>query len=207
MRSEEAADVLLNDARLSPVARDAHKDARFAGASVYERQVVANTASKAAMMDLPDRRPRSNHSSRTGPEGNVERWVSGAKYTMVLITQIEGMRGFEHAPPRRPSVGPERRAENTIHERMAAHGHTAGQQVLVVNLPKMGRVMLSGDLYHFREEREQRVLPHSLEHDREKSRQSRVRLEAWATQNNVPIWIEHDTRLYATLKKAPAYLE
>jgi hypothetical protein len=55
----------------------------------------------------------------------------------------------------------------------------AGQQVLVVNLPKMGRVMLSGDLYHFREEREQRVLPHSLEHDRKKSRQSRVRLEAW----------------------------
>jgi hypothetical protein len=50
-------------------------------------------------------------------------------------------------------------------------------------------------------------LPHSLEDDREKSRQSRVRLEAWATQNNVPIWIEHDTRLYATLKKAPAYLE
>jgi glyoxylase-like metal-dependent hydrolase (beta-lactamase superfamily II) len=28
---------------------------------------------------------------------------------------------------------------------MAAHGHTAGQQVLVVNLPKMGRVMLPGD--------------------------------------------------------------
>jgi N-acyl homoserine lactone hydrolase len=90
---------------------------------------------------------------------------------------------------------------------MAAHGHTAGQQVLVVSLPKMGRVMLAGDLYHFREEREQRVLPHSLEHDKEKSRQSRVRLETWAKQHNVPIWIAHDTRLYATLKKAPAYLE
>ncbi len=90
---------------------------------------------------------------------------------------------------------------------MAAHGHTAGQQVLVVNLPKMGRIMLSGDLYHFREEREQQVLPHTLEYDKEQSRLARIRLEAWATKNNVPVWIEHDTRLYAGLKKAPAYLE
>jgi N-acyl homoserine lactone hydrolase len=90
---------------------------------------------------------------------------------------------------------------------MPAHGHTAGQQVLVVNLPKMGRVMLSGDLYHFQEEREQQVLPHTLEYDKEQSRLSRVRLEAWAKKNNVPVWIEHDTRLYAKLKKAPAYLE
>jgi glyoxylase-like metal-dependent hydrolase (beta-lactamase superfamily II) len=90
---------------------------------------------------------------------------------------------------------------------MAAHGHTAGQQVLVVNFPKMGRIMLSGDLYHFREEREQQVLPHTLEYDKEASRLSRVRLEAWAKANNVPVWIEHDTRLYAGLKKAPAYIE
>jgi glyoxylase-like metal-dependent hydrolase (beta-lactamase superfamily II) len=90
---------------------------------------------------------------------------------------------------------------------MAAHGHTAGHQVLVVNLPRTGRVMLSGDLYHFREEREQQVLPATLEHDKEKSRQSRVKLEAWAKKHNVPIWIEHDNRLYDTLKKAPAYVE
>lgn len=90
---------------------------------------------------------------------------------------------------------------------MAAHGHTAGQQVLVVNLPKTGRVMLSGDLYHFREEREQQVLPATLEYDKEASRRSRVKLEAWAKKNNVPVWIEHDNRLYATLKKAPAYVE
>jgi N-acyl homoserine lactone hydrolase len=90
---------------------------------------------------------------------------------------------------------------------MAAHGHTAGQQVLVLKLPKTGRIMLAGDLYHFREEREQQVLPHTLEYDKEASRQSRIRLEAWAKTNNVPMWIEHDTRLYATLKKAPAYLE
>lgn len=90
---------------------------------------------------------------------------------------------------------------------MAAHGHTAGQQVLVVNLPKTGKIMLSGDLYHFREEREQQVLPATLEHDKEKSRQSRIKLEAWAKKNKVPVWIEHDNRLYAELKKAPDYLE
>lgn len=90
---------------------------------------------------------------------------------------------------------------------MAAYGHTAGQQVLVVNLPKMGKVMLSGDLYHFREEREQQILPATLEHNKENSRQARLKLEAWARKNKVPVWIEHDTRLYATQKKAPAYLE
>jgi glyoxylase-like metal-dependent hydrolase (beta-lactamase superfamily II) len=90
---------------------------------------------------------------------------------------------------------------------LAAHGHTAGQQVLVVRLPKTGRVMLSGDLYHFREERERQVVPATLEYDREASRRSRVKIEAWAKEHNVPIWIEHDTRHYATLKKAPAYVE
>ena len=89
----------------------------------------------------------------------------------------------------------------------AAPGHTAGQQVLILNLPKTGRVMLSGDLYHFREERTQQVLPATLEFDKEQSRASRVMIEAYMKKNNIPLWIEHDTRLYATMKKAPNYIE
>jgi glyoxylase-like metal-dependent hydrolase (beta-lactamase superfamily II) len=89
----------------------------------------------------------------------------------------------------------------------AAPGHTAGQQVLLLNLPKTGRVMLAGDLYHFREEREQQVLPHTLEYDKEASRASRVKIEEYIKRNKIPMWLEHDTRLYATLKKAPAYVE
>lgn len=90
---------------------------------------------------------------------------------------------------------------------MAAPGHTAGQQVLLLNLPKTGRVMLAGDLYHFREERAGQVLPHTLEFDKEQSRASRVKIEDYVRKNNIPMWIEHDTRLYETLKKAPNYIE
>jgi N-acyl homoserine lactone hydrolase len=89
----------------------------------------------------------------------------------------------------------------------AAPGHTAGQQVLILNLPKTGRVMLAGDLYHFREERALQVLPHTLEFDKEQSRASRVMIEAYIKKNNIPMWIEHDSRLYATMKKAPNYIE
>ena len=89
----------------------------------------------------------------------------------------------------------------------AAHGHTAGQQVLIVKLPKTGPVMLAGDLYHFREERAQQVLPKNLEFDKDASRASRVRIEEYVKKNNMPMWLDHDSRLYATLKKAPGYIE
>ena len=89
----------------------------------------------------------------------------------------------------------------------AAHGHTAGQQMLILNLPKTGRVMLAGDLYHFREERAAQVLPKNLEFDKDASRASRVRIEEYVKKNNIPMWLDHDSRLYATLKKAPGYIE
>ena len=89
----------------------------------------------------------------------------------------------------------------------AAPGHTAGQQMLILNLPKTGRVMLSGDLYHFREERAQQVLPSTLEFDKEQSRASRVMIEAYVKKNNIPLWIDTIRACYATLKKAPNYIE
>jgi glyoxylase-like metal-dependent hydrolase (beta-lactamase superfamily II) len=88
-----------------------------------------------------------------------------------------------------------------------APGHTAAQQVLILNLPKTGKVMLAGDLYHFREEREQQVLPAALEYSNDDSRASRVKIEEYIKKNNIPMWIEHDSRLYTTLKKAPNYIE
>ena len=89
----------------------------------------------------------------------------------------------------------------------SAPGHTAGHQVLILSLPKTGRVMLAGDLYHFREERAQQVLPANLEYDKEQSRASRVKIEDYIKKNNIPMWLDHDSRLYATLKKAPNYIE
>ena len=88
-----------------------------------------------------------------------------------------------------------------------APGHTPGQQVLVVKLPKKGRVMVGGDLYHLRQERAAQAVPTKLEYDVAQSRASRAKIEEYVKRNNIPLWLVHDSRLYATLPKAPAYIE
>ena len=123
------------------------------------------------MMLLPLRRPSSNHNSRTGPEGNVERWVSGAmtRWSSSLRSRAcAALSTHRHvAQVSAPNVEPRTRFMSV----RLRTGTPLVSRVLVVNLPKMGRVMLSGDsVITSGEEREQRVLPHSLEHDREKSR-------------------------------------
>ena len=81
-----------------------------------------------------------------------------------------------------------------------------GQQVLIVKLPKTGPVMLAGDLYHFREERAGQFVPRG-EADREQSRASRKAIEDYIEKRGIQLWIEHDTRLYETLKPSPDFLE
>jgi N-acyl homoserine lactone hydrolase len=84
-------------------------------------------------------------------------------------------------------------------------GHTPGHQSLYVKLAKTGGVMLSGDLYHYPEERSLDRMPEA-----EKSRQtaaSRAALEAFMKQVNAELWIEHDISLFSRQKKAPAYYD
>ncbi len=88
----------------------------------------------------------------------------------------------------------------------AAPGHTPGQQVLILRLPETGPVMLAGDLYHFPEEREAQIVP-VIEFDKDQSRATRVLIEEYVKANAMPLWIEHDAHLYATLKKSPGYIE
>lgn len=88
----------------------------------------------------------------------------------------------------------------------SAPGHTPGQQVLIVKLPKTGPVMLAGDLYHFREERAAKIVPRG-EPDKKQSLASRERIEDYIKRRGIPLWIEHDTRLYETLKHSPSYIE
>lgn len=88
----------------------------------------------------------------------------------------------------------------------AAPGHTPGHQVLVLRLPETGPVMLAGDLYHFPEEREAQLVP-VIEFDREQSRATRVKIEEYVRRHSMPLWIEHDAHLYATLAKSPDYIE
>jgi len=89
----------------------------------------------------------------------------------------------------------------------AAPGHTPGHQVLVLRLPRTGRVMLSGDLYHFVAERTHHRRPPDNEFNVEQSAQSRATIEAYLKKTGTTLWIQHDFLSNAKLKKAPAYYD
>jgi len=85
-------------------------------------------------------------------------------------------------------------------------GHTPGHQSLLVKLPRTGAILLSGDLYHYPEERTAKTMP-GFELDREKTTASRAIVEAIIERTHAQLWIEHDILGYARLKKAPAYYD
>jgi N-acyl homoserine lactone hydrolase len=85
-------------------------------------------------------------------------------------------------------------------------GHTPGHQVLYVKLAKTGGVVLSGDLYHYPEERTLNRLP-VAEFDQDQTRRSREALEVFLKQTGAQLWIQHDLVAHAKLKKAPEYYD
>ena len=87
-----------------------------------------------------------------------------------------------------------------------AYGHTPGHQVLYVKLAKAGPVLLSGDLYHYQEERNTDKTP-TFEFDRERSLASRASIEAFIKRTGAQLWIEHDLANFNKQKKAPSYYE
>jgi glyoxylase-like metal-dependent hydrolase (beta-lactamase superfamily II) len=89
----------------------------------------------------------------------------------------------------------------------AAPGHTPGHQVLVLNLAKTGRVMIAGDLYHYPPERTFRRQPPDNEFNVGESAASRAMIEEYLKKTKTAIWIEHDFRANAKLKKSPAFYE
>jgi N-acyl homoserine lactone hydrolase len=89
----------------------------------------------------------------------------------------------------------------------AAPGHTPGHQVLVLKLASTGRVMLSGDLYHYPQEREFHRDPPDNEFSVQQSASSRVKIEEYLQKTKTTLWIEHDFAANAKLKKAPDFYE
>lgn len=88
----------------------------------------------------------------------------------------------------------------------AAPGHTPGHQILYVKLAKMGGVVLSGDLYHYSQQRTlDRVT--TFDFDQAQTRASRVTIEAFLKKTGAQLWITHDFTANARLKKAPDYYE
>lgn len=85
-------------------------------------------------------------------------------------------------------------------------GHTPGHQVLLVNLAETGPVLLSGDLYHFRESRALRRVP-VFNHDAATTFDSMDKIEALLRSRGATLWIEHDKALADSLRKAPQYYQ
>ena len=85
-------------------------------------------------------------------------------------------------------------------------GHTPGHNVLFLKLKKTGPVVLSGDLYHYPEERTLNRLP-VADFNKEQTAASRAELEIFLKKTGAQLWIEHDIIGNAKLKKAPAFYE
>jgi len=89
----------------------------------------------------------------------------------------------------------------------AAPGHTPAHQVLILKLARTGAVMLSGDLYHYPEERTFKRAPPDNEFNVQQSAASRQVIEAYLAKTKMPLWIEHDYEFIAKLKKPPEYYD
>lgn len=89
---------------------------------------------------------------------------------------------------------------------VSAPGHTPGHQTLLINLAKTGPVLLSGDLYHFRESRMLRRVP-KFNYDAAASLRSIDGIEALLEKTGATLWIEHDKAFADTLRKAPEFYE
>jgi N-acyl homoserine lactone hydrolase len=87
-----------------------------------------------------------------------------------------------------------------------AAGHTPGHQVLYVRLPRTGGVVLSGDLYHYPEERSLGRIP-TFEADQAQTAAARAGIDAFLKQSGAQLWIQHDYTATAKLRKSPAYYE
>ena len=85
-------------------------------------------------------------------------------------------------------------------------GHTPGHNVLFVKLAKTGPVVISGDLYHYPEERSLHRVP-TFDVDPKQTAASRTALDTFMKGANAQLWIQHDLAATAKLKKAPAYYD
>jgi glyoxylase-like metal-dependent hydrolase (beta-lactamase superfamily II) len=80
-------------------------------------------------------------------------------------------------------------------------GHTPGHHCLLVKLPQMGPVVLSGDLMHFRENYESNGVP-AFNTDRAQTLASLERVKKIAANSKATVIIQHDAR---DLDKLPAF--
>jgi N-acyl homoserine lactone hydrolase len=87
-----------------------------------------------------------------------------------------------------------------------AAGHTPGHQVLVVNLPRRGPVLLTGDMVHLVYSWEKSIVP-GFNFDVEQSRRTIAQMKDYVAKTGTQVWVNHDKEQHASLPKSPAYVE
>jgi len=84
-------------------------------------------------------------------------------------------------------------------------GHTPGHQVLFIDLPEHGPTLLSGDMYHFQENRDGKVVP-GFNHDIPQSKTAIADFEAFAKAKKATVYIQHEPADFAKMPVAPKAL-
>ena len=85
-------------------------------------------------------------------------------------------------------------------------GHSPGHQVLFLKLAKTGPILLSGDLYHYPEERTLNKVP-TTEFNVAQTAASRAAVDAFLKKTGAQLWIQHDFTANAKLRKSPDFYE
>lgn len=78
--------------------------------------------------------------------------------------------------------------------------------MLFVKLSNTGPVLLSGDLYHYPEERTRGRIPNQ-EFNPKQTSASRTAIEVFLKKTGAQLWIQHDYIGNTKLRKAPAYYD
>jgi glyoxylase-like metal-dependent hydrolase (beta-lactamase superfamily II) len=85
-------------------------------------------------------------------------------------------------------------------------GHTPGHQALYLNLVEAGSVLLTGDLYHFEENRDTRGVP-SFNYSVEETLKSMDEFEAFVKEKKAKVYIQHSADDFNALPKYPKFLK
>lgn len=84
-------------------------------------------------------------------------------------------------------------------------GHSPGHQSLFVDLPKTGPVLLSGDLYHFKENRDNYGIP--VWNSKKETIHSFALIDTLLEKTKASLWIQHDKEQYDALRHSPLFYE
>lgn len=85
-----------------------------------------------------------------------------------------------------------------------AVGHTPGHQMLFLDMPKSGPIVLSGDLYHFTSNRQHRRVP-SFNFSKEKTLESMEAMEQFTAAKHAQFWIQHDLEQNQDIRHSPEF--